>query len=75
VAANRAITSDDATYSKFLTQIGAVTTERDALATQMIALLNGAAFANQPIRFDGPTLDLIVQAQILNAKVQGMAGE
>jgi hypothetical protein len=75
VAANRAITSDDAAYNKFLTQIGAVTTERDALATQMIALLNGAAFANQPIRFDGPTLDLIVQAQILNAKVQGMAGE
>jgi hypothetical protein len=75
VAANRAIASDNAIYNKFLTQIGAVTTERDALAAQMIALLNGAAFANQPIRFDGPTLDLIVQAQILNAKVQGMAGE
>jgi hypothetical protein len=75
VAANRAITSDDATYNKFLTQIGAITTERDALAAQMIALLNGAAFANQPIRFDGATLDLIVQAQILNAKVQEMAGE
>jgi hypothetical protein len=75
VAANRAIASDDATYNKFLTQIGAITTERDALAAQMIALLNGAAFANQPIRFDGTTLDLIVQAQLLNAKVQNMAGE
>jgi hypothetical protein len=75
VAANQAITSGDATYNKFLTQIGAVTTERDALAAQMIALLNGAAFANQPIRFDGTTLDLIVQAQLLNAKVQNMAGE
>jgi arylsulfatase A-like enzyme len=75
VAANRAIASDDATYQRFIAQIGAVTTERDALAAQMIALLNGAAFENQPIRFDAATLDLIVQAKFLNAKVQDMAGE
>ena len=75
VAANRAITSNDATYQGFLARIGAVTTERDALAAQMIALLNGAAFGGQPIGFDGTTLDLIVQAQILNARVQEMAGE
>jgi hypothetical protein len=75
VAANQAITSDDATYQRFLAQIGAVTTERDALAAQMIALLNGAAFANQPIRFDGATIDLIVQAQLLNGRVAEMAGE
>jgi hypothetical protein len=74
VAANQAITSDDATYNRFLAQIGAVTTERDALAAQMIALLNGAAFGNQPIRFDGATLDLITQAQLLNGRVAEMAG-
>lgn len=74
-AANRAITSDDATYNKFLVQIGAITSERDALAAQMIGLLNGAAFMNHPVRFDGATLDLIVKAKILNAKVQEMAGE
>lgn len=64
VAANQAITSNDATYHRFLTQIGAVTTERDALANQMIVLLNGAAFGNQPIRFDGETLELIARAQL-----------
>ena len=74
VAANQAITSNDATYNKFLTKIGAVTTERDALAAQMIALLNGAAFGNRPIRFDGETLELIIQAQLLNGKVEEMAG-
>ena len=75
VAANRAIASNDATYNKFLTKIGAITTERDALAGQMIGLLNGAAFANQPVRFDGTTLDLIVRAQFLNAKVEGLAAD
>jgi hypothetical protein len=75
VAANRAITSDDATYNKFLVEIGAITSERDALAAQMIGLLNGAAFMNKPVQFDGATLELIVKAKILNAKVQEMAGE
>ena len=74
VAANQAITGNDATYHKFLTKIGAVTDERNALAAQMIALLNGAAFANQPIRFDGETLELIVRAQLLTGKVEEMAG-
>ena len=74
VAANRAITSEDAIYGKFLTKIGAITDERNALAGQMIDLLNGAAFKDQPIRFDAVTLELIVKAQLLNAKVQNMAG-
>jgi hypothetical protein len=74
VAANRAINGEDAIYSKFLTKIGAITDERNALAGQMIEMLNAAAFKNQPIRFDGETLELIVKAQILNAKVQSMAG-
>jgi len=74
VAANQAITSNDATYNRFLTKIGSITDERNALAAQMITLLNGAAFANQPIRFDGTTLDLIVKAQLLNGKVEEMAG-
>ena len=74
VAANQAITSDDATYSKFLIKIGKITDERNALAGQMIDLLNGAAFKNQPVRFDGNTLELIIKAQLLNAKVQNLAG-
>jgi hypothetical protein len=74
IAANHAIAGDDATYGKFLTRIGSITDERNALAGQMIELLNGAAFKNQPIRFDGTTLELIIKAQLLNAKVQNMAG-
>jgi hypothetical protein len=50
VAANRAITSDDKTYGKFLATIGKITDERNELASDMIALLNGAAFGNKPIR-------------------------
>jgi hypothetical protein len=71
VAANRAITSDDATYAKFLTQIGAITNERDALASQMIALLNGAAFENKSIHGEG---ELVEQARKLTDKVEDMAG-
>jgi hypothetical protein len=72
VAANRAITSDDATYGKFLTTIGAITNERDVLASQMIALLNGAAFENKPVR---SAEDLVEQARKLNDKVEDMAGQ
>jgi len=74
VAANRAITSDDATYNRFLVQIGAITTERDALAAQMIALLNGAAFENKPFGFNDNVSDLIAQAKRLNDRVEDMAG-
>jgi hypothetical protein len=75
VAANRAITSDDATYAKFVAKIGAITNERDALASQMIALLNGAAFENQRIRGDDTTEDLVDRARKLNDKVEDMAGQ
>jgi hypothetical protein len=75
VAANRAITSDDATYAKFLAKIGAITSERDALASQMIALLNGAAFENQRIRGNDTVEDLVERARKLNDKVEDMAGQ
>jgi hypothetical protein len=68
VYANRAITSDDATYAKYLTTMSATTPERVELANQMIALLNGAAFDNKPIK----SLDaagLIAQVWRLIARV------
>ena len=74
VAANRAITGNDATYNAFLTKIGAITTERDGLAAEMIALLDGAAFKNRPFRFDDTTEDLIERARKLNDRVEDMAG-
>ena len=48
VLANRSIVSDNTTYANFLTTIGNINSERDALK-QTISLLDGAAFANQPI--------------------------
>jgi hypothetical protein len=74
VAANRAITSDDATYGDFLTAIGSITSERDALASQMITLLNGAAFANQPLHWNDTTEDLVEKAHRLVDKVEDLAG-
>jgi len=70
VAANRAITSDDKTYANFLAAIGAITDERNALASDMIALLNGAAFENKPIHNED---DLIDRAQKLLDKVEDLA--
>jgi hypothetical protein len=70
VAANRAITSDDKTYAKFLAKIGRITDERNDLASDMIALLNGAAFANKPIREHE---DLVERARTLVDKVEDMA--
>ena len=70
VYANQSITSDDAAYANYLTTIGAITAERDQLASQMIALLNAAAFDGQPI---GSVDDLVDQAGKLVAKVEGLA--
>lgn len=72
VAANRAITSDDKTYGKFLAKIGAITDERNKLASDMIALLNGAAFGNKPIREQNED-DLVERAQKLVDKVKDLA--
>ncbi len=72
VAANRAITSNDAVYGKFLTTIGAITNERNELASQMIALLNGAAFGNKPIRWNDTAEDLVEQAWKLVDKVEDL---
>ena len=43
--ANRSITSDDATYGKYLKTIGDITAARDELAAQIKAVLNGAALS------------------------------
>jgi hypothetical protein len=73
VAANRAITSDDKTYAKFLAAIGKITDERNELASDMIALLNGAAFGNKPIG-DADVDGLIARARTLVNKAEDLAG-
>jgi hypothetical protein len=73
VYANRSILGDDATYGKYLTTIGAITAERDALASQIIALLNGAAFGNTPIRWNDTAEDLVEQSWRLVDRVEDLA--
>jgi hypothetical protein len=72
VYANRSIASDDAAYAKYLTTIGAITTERDALAAQMIAMLNDAAFGSKKINWF-QAAELIEQAWQLVDKVEDLA--
>jgi hypothetical protein len=72
IAANRAITSDDKTYGKFLAAIGEITTKRNKLASDMITLLNGAAFGNKPIHEEN---DLVDRAQKLIDKVEDLASK
>jgi hypothetical protein len=72
VAANRAITSDDKTYGKFLTAIGKITDERNELASAMIALLNGAAFGNKPLR-EHEEDELVERARKLVDQVEDLA--
>jgi hypothetical protein len=49
VYANRSITSNDAIYAQYLAKLATVTSDRDSLAVQIKAALNGAAFGNQPV--------------------------
>jgi hypothetical protein len=70
MAANRAITSDDKTYGKFLAKIGKITDERNELASEMIAVLNGAAFGNTPV---GEREGLVNRARGLVDKVEDLA--
>jgi hypothetical protein len=50
VFANRSIVANDATYSAYLTTIGDLTTQRDALAGKIKTLLNAAAFEGNRIQ-------------------------
>ncbi len=56
--------SDDSTYTNLENQLISITSQRDALAAQMIALLEGAEFNGQPIDMNLAN-ELIAQAQAL----------
>ena len=63
----------DSTYNQLENQLASITSQRNALATQMIALLEGAAFGGQEIH--GHQADhLIDQAQSLIDQVNALAG-
>ncbi len=74
-ASTVALQSNDAgesTYSNIETQLASFTSQRDALAAQILSLLEAAEFNNQPIS-DQQAASLIQQAQTLLANVQAFA--
>ena len=75
LASTRALESDDpndATYTSLETQLIALTSDRDALASQMIGVLEGAAFDNKPIDKD-VVKQLIAAGQALLKRAAALA--
>jgi len=71
--ANRSIVADDTTYGQYLTTLGAITTDRDALASQIKTVLDNAAFAGQDV--DEHTVnDLVSRANRIIDQVANLAG-
>jgi len=71
-ALNSGSASDDSTYAQLEGQLQSLTTDRDAVAGQMKAMLNAAAFNGQPIN-EIQALRLIVRGTILLARAEHMA--
>jgi hypothetical protein len=72
IYANQSITSYDAAYAKYLAKIGTITSDRDALASQIKTLLNAAAFSNQSID-DRQEDDLTRRARKIIDRVEDLA--
>ena len=63
--------SDDSAYTNLENQLISITSQRDALAAQIIGLLEGAEFNNQPFS-DAQAQSLIAQAQALLNQVNSL---
>jgi hypothetical protein len=70
-ALERGTLSDDSTYTNLENQLISITSQRDALAAQMIALLEGAAFNGEEINKD-QAKKLIAEAQALLSEVNSL---
>jgi hypothetical protein len=66
--------SDDSTYASLENQLSTLGAQRDALAAQMIGLLEGAEFNGQPIS-NSQAQSLIAQAKSLLKQMQTLAGQ
>jgi hypothetical protein len=73
VVANRGVTGSDKAYERYLETIGGITTEREQLANQIRAALDGAAFANQPVN-EFSEIGADVRARLLIDTVNLLAG-
>jgi hypothetical protein len=63
-----ALSGDDATYATLEAQIKSITTSRNNIASQMISMLEDAAFNNHPID-EAKAQQLIDQANDLLASI------
>ena len=63
--------SDDSTYTQLENQLASFGSQRDALAAQMIALLEGAEFNGQPFS-NAQAQALIAQGQALLNQVNSL---
>jgi len=70
-ASTMGLAGDDAAYAAVATSLAAISDQRDALAAQMIALLDGAEFRGQPLR-DCDVRPLIDQADQLLAQTRAL---
>jgi len=70
----QALQGDDATYTTIENQLTALNSERDAIAGQMISLLNGAAFNGTAIK-EKQARDLIQQAEKLLGQTDHEQGD
>lgn len=69
----QAIRGGDIGYQRYLDSIGAITDRRDALADEMTAQLDGAAFAHRPLN-PAYARRLIERAEALINEVEDLAG-
>jgi len=70
---NRAVTADDATYAAWLATAAAITAERDALAGEIKAVLDAAAFGDAAVS-ERQERDLGSRARRLIDQVEDMVG-
>ncbi len=72
--ANRSVTDTDKAYTHYLGKIAEITAQRDALASEIKTILDGAAFGNQPVKI-GSAISLDVRARELIVRVKVLAQE
>src|SRR5258706_160333 len=71
VYANRSVTDADRAYAPYLTKITDITSQRDALASDIKTVLDGAAFRNRPVD-EGSEDDLGHRARALIDRVKDL---
>jgi hypothetical protein len=73
IFANRSIVKDNTTYGQYLATLGALTTNRDALASEIKTALDDAAFANKRIG-ESQEDSLVNRANSITRQVEDLAG-